>query len=309
MILIATPMTEEAKKSLEAAAPGQEIRYKSVKEVTAEDVKEAEIIFGNVPAALLAGAQKLKLLQLFSAGFDNYMDAQVPEGCAICSAVGGYGLTVSEYAVTALMCLNRKFQLYVRNQEQNLWHHEGAVKSVWGSTILVLGAGSIGGDAAKVFKAMGAYVIGTKRSTQDKPEWLDELHTLAEIDTLLPRADAVLIALPANPDTYRLFDRGRLLRMKEDAYLINVGRGNIIDCEALAQVLQERPLMGACLDVTDPEPLPADHPLWGLKNAVITPHAAGGFFLPETQRRVTEIGIQNIKNCLAGLPLRNRVNG
>lgn len=308
MILIATPLTEEGRRQLEAAAPGYEIRYKDVKEVTPEDVREAEIIFGNVPPEYLPEAKKLKLLQLFSAGFEPYMGVRVPEGCAICSAVGGYGLTVSEYAVTALMCMNRKFQLYIRNQTQNLWHHEGSVRAIWGSTILILGAGSIGGDAAKTFKAMGAYTIGTKRSTADKPAWLDELYTLDRIDELLPRADAVLIALPANPDTYKLFDRDRLLRMKEDAYLVNVGRGNIIDCEALAQVLAERPQMCACLDVTDPEPLPADHPLWGLKNAVITPHAAGGFFLPETQRRVTRIGIDNIAASLAGGPLTNRVN-
>ena len=308
MILIATPVTEEFKPLLEAAAPGKEFRYADYKTVTAEDVKDAEIIFGNVPPKLLPEAKNLKLLQLFSAGFDNYMNAQVPEGCAICSAVGAYGVSVGEYAVTGLMSLNRKFQLYVRNQEQNYWHHEGAIKSIYGSTILVLGAGSIGGDAAKAFKAMGAVVIGTKRSLANKPAWLDELHLLSEIDELLPRADAVLIALPANPDTYRLLNRERLLKMKENAYIVNVGRGNIIDCDALAEVLTERPAMGACLDVTDPEPLPAEHPLWSMKNVIITPHAAGGFALPETLRRVTSIAAQNIKNCLENRPFINQIN-
>ena len=309
MILVATPIPDEYKPTLEAAAPGEEFRYINYKEASAEDVKNAEIIFGNVSPKLLPEAKSLKLLQLFSAGFDNYMDAEVPEGCAICNAVGSYGVSVGEYAVTGLMSLNRKFQLYVRNQEKNLWHHEGAVKSIYGSTILVLGAGSIGGAAARAFKTMGATVIGTKRSLDNKPEWLDELHLLSEIDELLPRADAVLIALPANPDTYRLFTKERLLRMKENAYIVNVGRGNIIDCDALAEVLAERPLMGACLDVTDPEPLPEDHPLWGLTNAIITPHAAGGFALPETLRRLTNIAAENIQNCLEGRPYRNRING
>ena len=309
MILIATPIPEEYRPVLEAAAPGREFRYADYKSVTAEDVKDAEIIFGNVSPKLLPEAKNLKLLQLFSAGFDRYMEAEVPEGCVICSAVGAYAVSVGEYAVTALMSLNRKMQLYVRNQEKNLWHHEGAVKSIYGSTILILGAGSIGGAAAQAFKAMGATVIGTKRSLDHKPEWLDELYLLSEIDDLLPRADAVLIALPANPDTYRLFDRERLLRMKEDAYIVNVGRGNIIDCDALAQVLRERPGMGACLDVTEPEPLPADHPLWGLTNAIITPHAAGGFALPETLRRLTNIAAENIKNYLEGRAYRNRING
>ncbi|MBO4290215.1 MAG: D-2-hydroxyacid dehydrogenase [Lachnospiraceae bacterium] len=309
MILIATPIPDEYMPVLEAAAPGMEFRRVDHRAATAEDVKDAEIIFGNVRSALLPEAKKLKLLQLFSAGFDNYMDAEVPEGCAICSAVGSYGVSVGEYAVTALMSLNRKFQLYIRNQEKNLWRHEGAVKSIYGSTILVLGAGSIGGAAARAFKAMGATVIGTRRSLDNKPEWLDELHLLSEIDELLPRADAVLIALPANPDTYRLFDKARLLRMKENACIVNVGRGNIIDCAALAEVLKERPLMGACLDVTDPEPLPEDHPLWGLTNVIITPHAAGGFALPETLRRLTNIAAENIRNCLEGRPYRNQING
>lgn len=308
MILIATPVTDEFKPILEEAAPGMEFRYVDYKKVTAEDVRDAEIIFGNVPPKLLPEAKKLKLLQLFSAGFDNYMNAQVPEGCPICSAVGAYGVSVGEYAVAGLMSLNRKLQLYVRNQEKNYWHHEGAIKSIYGSTILILGAGSIGGAAARAFKVMGATVIGTKRSLAEKPEWLDELHLLSEIDELLPRADAVLIALPANPDTYRLFDKARLLRMKENACIVNVGRGNIIDCNALAEVLKERPLMGACLDVTDPEPLPEDHPLWGLENAIITPHAAGGFALPETLRRLSMIAAGNIRRCLAGEPCINRIN-
>ena len=115
------------------------------------------------------------------------------------------------------------------------------------------------------------------------------------------------LTLPQAPETAGLFGRARLLRMKEDAILLNGGRGSVVDCAALAEVLEAGHLWGAGLDVTDPEPLPPDHPLWAQPRALITPHAAGGNHLADTERRVAAIALDNLGRYLRGEPLRNRV--
>ena len=308
MILVVIPVTEERRAALEAAAPNEEFFYRSQAEVTLEDVQKADILIGNVPSRFLKDCPRLKWMQLSSAGHDPYnQEGVLPKGCLLTSAVGAYGLSVSEHALALLMAMNRKLHLYCHNQEKALWHDEGSVQSIEGSIILVLGVGDIGYDFARKAKAMGAYLIGTKRSIDEKPDCLDELHTLAELDTLLPRADVVAVCLPGSPQTHHLIDAGRLALMKPDSILVNVGRGSVVDTDALCAALQAHRLGGACVDVTDPEPLPADHPLWHCENAMITPHVAGSFRLPATLDRIAAIGCKNLKNYFSKKPLINRV--
>ena len=133
------------------------------------------------------------------------------------------------------------------------------------------------------------------------------MYGFSELDELLPRADVVALTLPQSPETAGLFGRERLLRLKEDAILLNGGRGSVVDCAALAEVLESGRLWGAGLDVTDPEPLPPEHPLWRQPRALITPHAAGGDHLPDTARRIAAIALDNLGRYLRGDPLRNRV--
>ncbi|MBR0306475.1 MAG: D-2-hydroxyacid dehydrogenase, partial [Lachnospiraceae bacterium] len=148
---------------------------------------------------------------------------------------------------------------------------------------------------AKKVKALGAYTIGIRRTNKNKPEYLDEQYTLDEIDNLLPRADIVAMVLPGGEATHHLMDERRLRLMKKGSYLINVGRGNAIDPKALLTVMQEGHLGGCGLDVTEPEPLPADDPLWACGNVVITPHVAGNFFLQETFERIVRIAGTNME--------------
>lgn len=269
--------------------------------VTAEDVKGAEIILGNVPAPLLAEAGKLEWLQLNSAGADQYCRPGVLRpGVLLTNATGAYGLAISEYMVAQSFNLQNRLYQYVRNQMEHRWQDQGKVTSIYGSTTLVVGLGDIGGEYARRMKALGSYTIGLRRTPGEKPEYLDELYTTERLDELLPRADFVALSLPNTPQTHHIMDERRLRLMKPTAFLINVGRGNAIDTDALCRVLQEGHLGGCAADVTDPEPLPADHPLWDMPRMVITPHISGQYHLQETFERIIRIAGENLELYLAG---------
>lgn len=316
-ILVTIPVSEEHKKYLEEKASSGTysclFRYVPGKDVTAEDVARANVIIGNLPPAKLSGAENLEWMQLNSAGADQYTKPGVlPEGCALTNAKGAYGLAVSEHMLALVFDLIRRFNQYHRNQAEHLWQHKGSsmgsIISVEGSTVVVMGTGDIGGDFARKMKALGAYTIGIRRTNKDKPEYLDEQYTLEEVDQVLPRADIVAMVLPGGDATCHLMDERRLRLMKKGSYLINVGRGNAIDPKALLKVMNEGHLGGCGLDVTEPEPLPADDPLWDCGNVVITPHVAGNFFLQETFERIVRIAGGNLEAWANGRAFRNVVD-
>lgn len=312
-ILVTIPVTEEHKKFLESKASAGKyhccFRYVDGGSVTKEDVERANVIIGNVSPQLTPGAEHLELLQLNSAGADQYTKAGVlPEGTILTNATGAYGLAVSEHMLALVFDLIRRFNQYHRNQLEYLWKSMGNITSVEGSTVLTLGIGDIGGDFARKMKALGAYTIGVRRTNRQKPDYLDEQYTLEELDKLLPRADIVAMVLPGGEATNHLMDERRLRLMKRGAYLINVGRGNAIDPKALLAVLREGHLGGCGLDVTEPEPLPVADPLWEQKNLVITPHVAGNFFLPETFERIVRIAGGNLEAWSRGEALQNVVD-
>ena len=301
-ILIVMPVQEPHRQYLESIAAGCRCVCSTPQTVTRGEVAEAEIILGNVPPALLAGAEKLEWIQLNSAGFDAYIKPGIlrPDVLLTC-ATGAYGLAVAEGMLAMTLALCRKLDLYAKNQAEHLWRAEGAISSVWGSTTLVLGLGDIGREYASRMKALGSYTIGIRRNISEKPDYMDELHTMDDLDELLPRADFVAMSLPSTPETRHLMDERRLGLMKKGSYLINAGRGDAVDCCALDQALRRGDSLGGCaLDVTEPEPLPADHPLWDAPRAILTPHCAGGFHLPETFQRVVGIAGENLGHYLAG---------
>ena len=301
-ILVTIDFTEEQKEILEQAAPNAQFEYVLPKQVTEKMVHGADIIVGNPKPEFLKGAQHLKLLQLQSAGANQYSRDCIPEGCVFACATGTYGLAISEYMVACVLQIFNHLNQYHDNQKTGTWKRVGHAKSIFGSTALIVGLGDIGGEFAKRIKALGGYTIGVRRTDLSKPEYLDEIHLTDELDRLLPRADIVALSLPSTPQTYHIIDAQRLSLMKEDAVLVNVGRGNAIDTDALCETLSSGKLLGAALDVTDPEPLPPEHPLWSARGAHITPHMSGGGTLPETQNRLARHCASNIKAFLEGNP-------
>lgn len=308
-IVVLMPMEHEQKIQLMNAMPGGNFIFSSVKEINAATIADAHIIIGNPTIEMAKEARNLKWLQLNSAGADSFVkEGVLKEGVILTNATGAYGLAISEHMIGVLLQIFKKLHLYRDNQNNSLWKSEGEVKSIYGSTALIIGLGDIGGEFAKRIKALGGYVIGVRRSDTNKPEYLDELYLMDKIDELLPRADVVALSLPNTKDTYKMFSAEKFSKMKDGAVLLNVGRGTCIDTEALCDVLESGKLMGAALDVTDPEPLPREHRLWQIKNAVITPHISGNYNLKETHNRIVRIAIENLKAFADHKEMRNLVD-
>jgi phosphoglycerate dehydrogenase-like enzyme len=308
-ILVVMPLDQEQRAALEQSAPGWEITYSSYEGVTREQAAGAEVILGNIPCKWLKNCENLRLLQLNSAGANPYADEGVlPAGVQLCCASGAYGLSLAEYMVGEILAVKRRIHQYHGNQLGRIWRNEGKVTSIYGSTTLIWGLGDIGREFALRMRAMGSYLIGVRRTEGPKPDYVDEVYTAKEIDQILGRADTVAMCLPGTPETRHIVNKERLLKMKPDALLMNVGRGNAIDPQALIEVLQQGHLGSVVLDVTEPEPLPEDSPLWGMERVHITPHIAGLFNLRETVNRIVALAGRNIRNLEGGAPLESQVD-
>ena len=307
-VLVLLPLNERQKEKLEKNFRQVTFCYCDPKKLTKEEIAQAEVILGNVPPLLLSWARSLKWLQLNNAGTEGYCDGSLPRGVILTNATGAYGLAISEHMVGMLFALQKKLNLYQRNQLAHTWKWEGHVRVIEGSRVLVVGLGDIGTAFARKMKALGCRTVGIKRRDGRKPEGVDDLYTLERLEQQLPKADIVALSLPGNADTYHLLSRERMAMLKKNAVILNVGRGMTLDTYALTDALREGRIAGAALDVTDPEPLPEDHPLWSMENVIITPHVSGGFSLPETLEQILDICIANLECYLVGRPLRNIVD-
>ena len=242
-----------------------------------------------VTEEFLSAAPNVRWVQCWSAGVERYLDiAGMRESDAIVmtNARGTSGPVIAEHAFAMLLQLTRGLHHYRDEQLAGRWTRGAAadVTSLAGKTLLVAGMGGIGSEIARRGDGFDMRVLATVRTERAAPAFVDELRTGEALDELLPQADVVAIALPLTEETMGLFSTQRIARMKPGAILINIARGPIVDTEALVAALESGALGGACLDVTDPEPLPEGHPLWELENVVITPHVAGRAELSSDRR-------------------------
>lgn len=308
-IIVTIPAEKRHKELLEKTALGHDFFYTDSKHLTDDIIKKADIIIGNPPAELLHKAENLKWLQLNSAGADVYCQKGIlPPKTKLTNATGAYGLALSEYMLAALLSMQKKLHMYYDNQKKSLWQDEGPVTSIDGSTVLVLGLGDIGGSFARKVKALGAHVIGMRRRAAAKPDYIDEMASMEELDHCLARADIVACSLPGTAATLHLLNAEKFSLMKPGAYFINVGRGSAVVTEALCDALSSGHLAGAAVDVTDPEPLPPDHPMWHVPNLYITPHTSGQYHLAATLDNIVRIAADNLAAFLKDQPLKNEVD-
>ena len=306
-ILVVMPAADSHRRQLEAAAPGAVFTYAS--SPAEEDVARADAIVGNIRPELLAHAKNLKLLQLNSAGSNPYLSLPaVCPGARLCCATGAYGLAISEHMMGVLLELMKKLALYRDNQFEGRWQDLGPVTSVYGANVLVVGMGDIGTSFARLCAAFGARVTGVRRRAGEKPDFVESIRTPADLDALLPEADVVFLSLPETPETIGLMSDQRIALMKETAYLLNCGRGSAVDQAALLRAVRAGKLAGAGLDVTTPEPLSQDHPLWREPRIVITPHVSGQYHLAETHNRIVALACRNLRALQSGVPLESEVS-
>lgn len=289
--------------------PGYDVCH--LENPTDEELARAEVIVGFPPIHRLHVARKLKWLQIPWSGADGYADhPDFPAHVILTNATGAFGRPIAEYALAGVLTLMRRFHQYRDCQHRQLWQRQGDELSPSGKEVLILGAGDIGTHTARLFRPFGCHITGVRRVTRQCPPEFDAMVTLDQAEALLPGADIVICALPNTPLTQGWLNRERLSRLKPNAILVNVGRGTLIDHYALAQLLEEEKLYGAVLDVTDPEPLPEEHPLWRCRNALITPHVSGQTFqgLSHKEEYFLRVCRENLRRYLRGEELLNRVD-
>ena len=248
-------------------------------------------------------APRLRWVQLPTMGYDPVEEHGVPPGVTVTSAGDAYAPTVAEHAVAMLLALLRRIPEAVRNAAGCTWDQSNAVRigTLHGATVAVVGFGNIGRDVALRLRGFGARVIAVTRSGRADP-LADESASAADLHAVLGRSDAVVLAVPLNARTRHLLGARALAALRPHAIVINIARGGVIDHAALREALAHGRLGGAGLDVTEPEPLPADDPLWTMPNVLITPHVAGygGDVAP---RRILALVERNLESFTAGRPL------
>ena len=269
-------------------------------------LQTAEAVIGEPTLEALQNAPQLRWLQMTWAGADRYLHGGFPRGVLLTTASGAFGETIAEHAIGMLLALCRRLPAYAR---QGNWNDLGSERRVAGGTALIFGAGDLGGSIARRLQAFGVKTFGVCRRTSPDRPGFDRLVRLDEAETLLSAADFVLGAMPQSPETAGWLSAARRALLPQGAVVVTVGRGSVLAADALARELQNGRLFGAGLDVTDPEPLPAAHPLWSLPNCILTPHVAGVSFghLPQTEERIWRICAENLERYAAGNPLRNLV--
>lgn len=274
------------------------------------DILNSEIIIGEPDIDVIKKSSKLEWIQMTWAGTDKYtVNAGFPKNVKLSNMSRAFGVIMAEYAIGAILYKYRLFSTYQKQQEASIWQDAGMDNSLYGKTVLFIGTGDICQNTAIRLKAFGTHNIGLKRTVSKGMDGFDELDLIENIDKWLPDADIVISAVPNKPETRMLLNKSRLLSMKKDATLLNMGRGSLLSCDELNEVLDMGHLGYVILDVTNPEPLPAEHPLWKQPKAFITPHISGKSLghCPDTQQRIVDICCDNIDRFLNEKPILNEI--
>jgi len=278
---------------LQAAAPGVELVAAAASRNDPSIAAGADAIIGPCLPAFIAASKDVRWMHSLSAGVEDCvsMPAIRERNILLTNMQHVSAATIGEHGVALMLALTRRLDSYVRQQSQGSWAPLGrsavvsgqasnAMPVINGKTALVVGLGGIGTEFAKRAHALGMKVIATRNSGRTGPEFVSYVGGPDELLTLAKDADVIFSALPLTPATTDLLDAKFFSVLKPSAYLINVGRGKTIVTSALIDALNTGKLAGAGLDVTEPEPLPADHPLWKAPNLIITPHVAARSDLP-----------------------------
>lgn len=234
----------------------------------------------------------LKYVQLTSAGYDRVdLDYINSKQIKIFNARGVYSVPMAEYAVLGALSLYKDFKGFYENQKNCVWKKNRNILELFGKTVLIVGAGNVGTECAKRFRAFGAKVIGVDLFPR-KDDNFDNIYPLDRLDSELSLADVVVLTLPLDKSTENLFDKDKFDEMKTGSVFINIARGKIVCEDALVNALDVK-LLGAVIDVFETEPLSKNSKLWEKSNAIITPH--NSFVSDGNQDRLFEVVINNLK--------------
>ena len=272
-------------------------------------LREAEIAFGQ-SADLAKNSPRLRWLCTPSAGINQFADAGVfaSPDAVLTNSSGAYGVTIAEHVVMLALEMLRRQPEYNAIVARREWRRDLPIRSIKGSRIVLLGTGDIGQECALRLRAFGpASLTGVNRSGKNPRALFDRVVTPDQLDSILPETDVVVISLPGTAETRHMLDARRLALLPDQALVINVGRGTVIDQQALEKELRLGRLYAA-LDVFEQEPLPAEDPLWACPNLLMAPHVAGNMTLPYTKDRIAALFLEDFENYCDGKPLQRQID-
>ncbi|ADQ65712.1 phosphoglycerate dehydrogenase-like oxidoreductase [Halogeometricum borinquense DSM 11551] len=288
------PASEYADE-LRERLPETTVIHRETTEATVEAAADAAVITGiHLPDDVLEAAAELRLFAAASAGYDHLpLDRLRERGVTVTNASGVHGPNIAEHVIGWLLMLARSLDEGIRRQQRREWRQFQAFGELQGSTVTVVGLGAIGQAIGERLDPFGVETIGV-RYTPEKGGPTDEVIGFDEIESALVQTDYLVLACPLTETTAGLIDADALKSLPTDAALVNVGRGGVVDTDALVRTIRRDRLRAAALDVTDPEPLPHDHPLWDFENVLLTPHVSG--YTPQYWTRRADILARNIEH-------------
>ena len=255
-------------------------------------------------SAVLSEMRRLRVVQALTAGVD-WLRPHVPPSVALCNARGAHDASTAEWVVAAILGSLRAFPLFSAEQAAGRWSYQGT-DQLAGKNVLIVGYGAIGAAVERRLAGFEVTVRRIARSPRAAAGGMGEVAGLADLPSLLPEADVVVLLVPFTPESKGLVGSDFLARMKDGALLVNAARGAVVDTGALvAEVARGR--LRAALDVTDPEPLPSGHDLWSMPGVFITPHVAAS--TPVSRQRAALLVREQAEAYLRGEPLRNVISG
>jgi phosphoglycerate dehydrogenase-like enzyme len=304
----ASPVHAITPERLAAAARRHAVfaRVRIVQSGAVEDLARAEILLGTgvEPRTLPTVAPKLRWIQALSAGVERFAPL-LDRKYVLANVSGVHGPKGGEYALTCLLALNHGLQRFVTNQRRHAWEPFFTTPIV-GKTVVILGAGALGRAVAREARRHGLRVVGVNTTGRRVAGFHEVVKTMS-LPRVLPRADFLVITLPKTPATIGLLDRAAVQRLPDHCGVVNIGRGAVIDTDALAARLRAGTLAGAVLDVFEPEPLPADSPLWDVPNLIVSPHCGIDDASAYVDRGL-DVFAANLERYLAGRRLLNVVD-
>jgi phosphoglycerate dehydrogenase-like enzyme len=295
----------------ETAAGGARITFASSAAELRSAAAEADVVLGSC-SVIPEAAPRLRWFQRDGAGMEDCLThpALTDETVLLTNSAGLDGPYVAEHAITMMMMLLHRMHQYYANQQRHEWNRrpefQSAIRPAKGQTLLVVGLGGIGTQVAQRAAGLGMRVLGVRHSGREGPEYVEYVGLADELHTLAARADVVVSTLPLTPATEGMYDRAFFQAMKPTAYFINVARGQSVVTDDLVAALEAGEIAGAALDVTEPDPLPAEHPLWAMPTVLITPHTATRSGVGAMDKIV--FARENLRRYSAGEPVLNVVD-
>jgi phosphoglycerate dehydrogenase-like enzyme len=326
-VLITLPLADPLVNRLREISPRLRITIhpaRKPEDISSEQWARCEVLYTNRVLPGPDQAPKLRWVQFHYAGIDAFADSPIVQNPEIIATTlsGAAAPQMGEFAVMMLLALGHRLSELVANQAKAEWPRDRFERflphELRGSTVGIVGYGSVGRQIARLLQPFGVTILAAKRDvmhpedpgyTEDglgdpAGDFFQRLYPIQALGSMLRECDYVVVTLPHTPETQNLIGAGELSTLKPGAALVDISRGGVIDQAALIQALQDRRLAGAALDVFSEEPLPATSPLWKMTNVLVTPHISGNS--PAYDERAVELFAENLHRFLAGLPLYNR---